>query len=881
MSDTKKNDYFPPETEIGEVFEVSEGFSINPDVLEYVAQHLGTPPNDVDGTYSADVMFMAEKFSLMTDEDAISICNKNIAYHEHDPNFSDETKDLIRDLLDDNTSGSDDSKEDKEAVSLDPNQRSMLLRYWATIFHWWSPYPEVRAVTDPFDTDEGCVLTWRVWVLGTIWVGVAAFVNQFFDPRYPTITLSPSVCQLLLYPSGLVLQYCLPDWGFSVRGHRFSLNPGKWSQKEQLLATVMVNCANGTPYVAENIFIQYMPMYYNQKWAGSFGYGFLLMLVTQFMGFGLAGVLRRLAVYPVMSLWPTILPTLAVNKALLAPSRRESINGWTITRYKFFFLIFFMAFLYFWIPSYLWTATSVWNWMTWIAPNNADLAIVTGQVNGMGYNPISTFDWSTIKGLGFSPILLPLYTTVNQYIGMFISGLFILAVFYTNNNYSRWLPINDNNLYDNTGQMYNVSKILTNYLFDEKKYQEYSPPYYTAANLVLYGAYFASYPMAFVYTGLCFWRTMGVALKDTFLAMRHIHRSNYEGLEDPFSRIQKKHKEVPDWWFYAILVIMFGLSVALVEHWPTQTPVWVIVFCLGLCVAFLLPFTIFYSLSGVLLTLNVLGELVIGYALPGSFQALSTTKALVVQIADQAMNYTTDQKTTHYAHLPPRSIFAIQLWATLVNGLVCLGVMQFQFSVKDICTKHNAMKFSCPNENTLFSASIIWGIIGPKRIFDHEYPVLKWMFLLGAGVGFLFWAIQFGIPEFLRYKYPEKSRVITKYQRILTQAHPLIIVNGFLNWAPFNLSFMTSTLYVAIGFNWFIKRRFLAWWRKYAYVFSAAMDTGVALSAIVIFFAVQYNDYALSWWGNNVSNAGVDGSTIPTPPLPDVGYFGPGPGTYP
>jgi hypothetical protein len=68
--------------------------------------------------------------------------------------------------------------------------------------------------------------------------------------------------------------------------------------------------------------------------------------------------------------------------------------------------------------------------------------------------------------------------------------------------------------------------------------------------------------------------------------------------------------------------------------------------------------------------------------------------------------------------------------------------MQFQFSINDICTKHNAMKFSCPNETTLFSASIIWGLVGPKRIFDHQYPVLKWMFLRGAGVGLVFWAVQ-------------------------------------------------------------------------------------------------------------------------------------------
>ncbi|RDW24556.1 OPT oligopeptide transporter protein-domain-containing protein [Yarrowia lipolytica] len=879
------------ETEIGEVLDVSdvpEISEIPPDVTEYVAQQLGTPPNDVDGSYPADVLFMAEKFLLMSENEAIEICTRNLKYHEFDPNFRDSHKDLLAELLksfngsgDPDEAASDEKDEKDEKDELDPLQKSMLLRFWATLFHWWSPYPEVRAVTDPFDDDSQTCLTWRVLLLGTIWVGVGAFVNQFFDPRLPAITLSASVCQLLLYPSGRLLQYCLPDWGFSIRGHRFTLNPGEWSQKEQLLATVMVNCANGTPYVAENIFIQYMPMFYNQKWAGGFGYGFLLMLVTQFMGFGLAGLLRRVGVYPVMAMWPSILPTLAVNKALLAPNRKESINGWTITRYHFFFLVFLASFLYFWIPNYLWTAISTWNWMTWIAPNNADLAIVTGSISGMGYNPIPTFDWNMMNML-ISPILTPLYSSMNQYVGMFVSGLFILAVFYTNNNYTKWLPINDNTLYDNTGNPFDVTKILTNFIFDESKYKKYSPPYYSAANLVLYGAFFALYPMAFVYSVLCYWKQMGIALRDTWLSLRYIHRSNYEGLDDAFSRIQKKHKEVPDWWFYAILLIMFGLSIALVEHWPTDTPVWVIVLCLGMCLVFLLPFTIFYSISGVLLTLNVLGELIIGYALPGKFQALNTTKALMVQIADQAMNYTTDQKTTHYAHLPPRSIFMIQLWATLVNGLVCLGVLQFQmFSVKEICTKHNSMKFSCPNENTLFSASVIWGVIGPKRIFDHQYPVLKWMFLLGAGVGLLFWAFQYGLPMVLVKRYPASIKKILRYQRIVTKAHPLILCSAMLSWAPYNLSYMTGGFYLAILFNWYLKTRYLEWWRKYAYVFSSGMDTGVALSAIVIFFAVEYNDYGLSWWGNNVSSAGVDGQGIPIPPLPDVGYFGPGPDHYP
>lgn len=883
---------------------IPDSSKIDPLVLEYMARQLGTPASDLDGSYPADVIFMADRFSQMSEAEALIICRKNLLYHAHDPNFRDEDRDELSELLewydskgaDPQSSDTDDVSEnvdkshstvnttfsDKSRDSNSSETPSMLLRYWATIFYWWSPYPSVRSVTDPFDDEAKLCLTWRVWVLGTIWVGLGAFVTQFFEPRLPAIALGAPVCQLLMYPSGRLFQYCLPDWGFTYRGHRYTLNPGEWSTKEQLLATIMLNCTGGTPYVVQNILVQYMPMFYDQKWAGGFGYGFLMVLVTQFMGFGLSGLLRRVGVYPVTALWPTVFPTLAVNKALLAPGRKgESINGWTISRYHFYFVVFLISFCWFWVPNYLFQAASTFNWMTWISPQNANLAIVTGSISGLGFNPIPTFDWNVITGI-IEPILIPFHSALNQYIGMFVSGLVILAVYYSNSKWTRWIPINDNSLYDNMGQPFDVKRILTNFVFDETKYKQYSPPYYSASSLVLLGANFALYPMAFVYSILCHYREMGSAMKDTWLTMRHANRSNYEGLDDPFCRIQKKHPEVPDWWYYSILVIMLGLSIALVEHWPTDTPVWVIFLCLGMCAAFLLPFTIFYAMSGVMLNLNVMGELIVGYALPGKFQALNTAKVLMMNIAEQAMNFTQDQKQTHYAHLPPRSIFGIQLWATLVNGLVCLGVLQFQMHhVKDICTKDNPMKFSCPNETSLFSASVVWGVIGPKRIFDHQYPVLKWMFLLGAGLAVVCWFVQFCLPQLLLQKFPKHSRLILRLRRIVTKANPLTLCSGMLFWSPRNLSYFTGMVYIAAFFNWFLLSRFQSWWKKYTYVFSAGMDTGVALSGIVIFFAVQYNNYELKWWGNEVSYAGMDGNGVPIPQLPKRGYFGPSPEHYP
>lgn len=41
-------------------------------------------------------------------------------------------------------------------------------------------------------------------------------------------------------------------------------------------------------------------------------------------------------------------------------------------------------FIYYWLPGYLFTALSTFNWMTWIAPNNLTLAILTGSSLGLG-----------------------------------------------------------------------------------------------------------------------------------------------------------------------------------------------------------------------------------------------------------------------------------------------------------------------------------------------------------------------------------------------------------------------------------------------------------------------------------------------------------------
>lgn len=82
----------------------------------------------------------------------------------------------------------------------------------------------------------------------------------------------------------------------------------------------------------------------------------------------------------------------------------------------------------------------------------------------------------------------------------------------------------------------------------------------------------------------------------------------------------------------------------------------------------------------------------------------------------------------------------------------------------------------------------------------------------------------------------------------------------------------------------YIKKYYLTWWSKYTNILGAGLTAGVAFSSIIIFFAVQYKDKNLTWWGNTVSYNGLDGSgpgglnaTLSAP----GGYFGPRVGHFP
>ncbi|GMF03277.1 unnamed protein product [Ambrosiozyma monospora] len=263
--------------------------------------------------------------------------------------------------------------------------------------------------------------------------------------------------------------------------------------------------------------------------------------------------------------------------------------------------------------------------MTWIAPENFNLAAVTGSQFGLGFNPIPTFDWNVIIQV-YQPLVLPFFSILQLFAGTFLSGLFILAIYYSKNMFTNYLPINSSRLFTNKGTAFDVSEVITNGRLDEEKYKAYSPPFLAAGNLLVYGAFFAAYPLTFCYVLLDEWRLVADAykmlaksfiayvykfLRHTKLAFVSLFHGNvkgffvelskivtddsnmYDGFDDPFVQMIRKYDEVPDWWFFMVVVVSFIFAIVLLTCYPDLgTPVWTIFFVIGLNVVFLVPMTV-------------------------------------------------------------------------------------------------------------------------------------------------------------------------------------------------------------------------------------------------------------------------------------------------
>jgi len=502
---------------------------------------------------------------------------------------------------------------------------------------------------------------------------------------------------------------------------------------------------------------------------------------------------------------------------------------------------------------------SYFAWVTWLFPNSATIGALFGYHRGMGMS-IITFDWAQIAYIG-SPLATPWWAEANIFAG-FVAIFWIIApaIYFTNTWYSSYFPISSSGSFDNTGAPYNVSKILTeNSVLDIQKYKEYSPLFLSATFALSYAVSFASITATIVHTFLYFRKQIWVQARRSLNEQPDIH-----------ARLMSHYKQVPEWWYAIIFIIMFVFGVVAIEVWPTQMPVWAFILALIISFIYTIPIGMIQAITNQQVGLNVVTELIIGYALPGRPIAMMLFKTWGYITMVQALSFTSDFKLGHYMKIPPRPMFWGQVIATVLAGTTQLGVQAWMFSnIEEMCTPTQKDGFFCLSTEVFGTASIIWGVIGPARQFSNGqiYYSLVFFFLVGAFLPVIPWLIT--------RKYPASFARYINFPVILSGTG-LIPPATAINYVPWAL--------VGFIFQYVIRRRHFSWWAKYNYVLSAALDSGVAISTIVIFFALQYPqngkvglNTVQAWWGNAgfQHTAEYDPARVAIKSVPPGQKFGP------
>ncbi|KAK5664118.1 hypothetical protein OQA88_333 [Cercophora sp. LCS_1] len=715
-----------------------------------------------------------------------------------------------------------------------------------------SPYPEVRAAVRPTDDPSLPCNTVRAWTIGLSLIFLGASMNTLFSLRSPSISLGALIAQVIAWPIGHGWARVMPDRQFTTFGITWSLNPGPFNIKEHAIIVVMASVSFSVAYATDIILAQVV--FYKQD----FGILFQLLLTisTQSLGYGIAGMMRRFLVYPAAMIWPGNLVSVTLMNAMYEEGEKREPGigiGGNMPRYRWFAVVTGGAFVYYFVPGFLAQFLSSFAFMTWLAPNSPVVNQLFGFSTGLSLIPV-TFDWTQISGYIGSPLVPPWHAIANTMIGVVVFFIFLASILhYTGAWYSQFLPMSDSSTYDNTGRHYNVSRVLTpEFTLDEEAYAKYSPLFLSTTFAISYGLSFAAITALVVYTYLHHGKMIVRQYKSSVNEKADIHM-----------KLMRRYKEAPTWWYMSLFGVMLALGFITILGWPTNLTWWGFLLAVLISFGFALPIGIIQAVTNTQIGLNVLTEFIFGYIQPGRPLALMIFKTFGYITMSQALTFVSDLKFGHYMKIPPRTMFMAQVVATTFSCFIQIITLNYALkNIPGVCTPTQPEHFTCPGGRVFFSASVIWGLIGPARMFSpgQIYSGLFIFFILGAVTPLvIYWYAK---------RYPRSPARFLMAPLIFGGAGsiPPATPLNYLSWGI-----------VGYVFQYRIRHRHFAWWSRLNFLTSSGLDLGLALSTLVIFFAFTLNNInPPSWWGNDVVMSTMDyKGTAVQQMLQEGGTFGP------
>ncbi|KAM7514469.1 hypothetical protein LguiA_004052 [Lonicera macranthoides] len=725
-----------------------------------------------------------------------------------------------------------------------------------------SPITQVRLTVPTTDDPTLPVWTFRMWILGLLSCILLSFLNQFFYYRREPLIITQITVQVATLPLGRFMAAFLPATQFRLPGfgsRKFSFNPGPFNMKEHVLISIFANAGyafgNGSAYAVGIVNI--IKAFYGRNI--SFIAAWLLIITTQVLGYGWAGLLRKYVVEPAHMWWPSTLVQISLFRALHEKEVEGNNNSkQTMTRAKFFVIALTCSFAWYLFPAYLFQTLQSISWVCWAYPKSVTAHQLGSGFSGLGLGAF-TLDWSAVASFLFSPLISPFFAIANVFVGYALIMYIVTPISYWGLNVynAKTFPIFSADLFTGQGQPYNITTIVNSkFEIDKVEYAKQGRINLSTFFALTYGFGFATIASTLTHVGLFHGRYNGlvfllvefearvVYVRDASWEIYDRYRASTTGKMDVHTRLMRKnYKDIPSWWFHLLLVITILISLALTIFLKKeiQMPFWGLLFAAALAFIFTLPISIITATTNQTPGLNIITEYIMGIIYPGRPIANVCFKTYGYMSMSQAISFLSDFKLGHYMKIPPRSMFLVQFLGTIIAGTINLSVAWWLLhSIDDICHKDKLPSnspWTCPHDRVFFDASVIWGLVGPRRIFGPlgNYGALNWFFLGGIAGPFIVWL--------LHKAFPSKSWIPLINLPVLLGATAYMPPATALNY--------NSWILVGTIFNFFVFRYRQKWWQKYNYILSAALDAGVAFMAVLLYFTVGMEDKSIKWWGND------------------------------
>ncbi|CAG8522064.1 6241_t:CDS:2 [Paraglomus occultum] len=729
-----------------------------------------------------------------------------------------------------------------------------------------SPIESVRATVSMNDDKSLPCVTFRYLVLSTLTTTVGAAFSQYYYFTFIPMTVSVFVAQLVSYPLGVVMARYLPHKKIKLFGKEFSLNPGPFNVKEHAVIGVTASAATYYPYAIHAISAQRL------FFSHDFGHGgnLLFLLSSQCLGFGLAGIFYKLLVETPQMVWPSTL----VNVAFLNTLHERKYNFVrSLSRMQLFWTVFAAIFVWELFPNFI--APILISVAVLCYFNNTDPKLVAlgSGLQGLGILDV-TFDWNSLSK--FSLMATPWWAQANFFGGSLIFLWIVMPIVYYSNLWNaQTYDITSISEYDSSGAVYNLSRIL-NKATDKvnstllNSYSEvYMSPFFALTFACGFLAITSCFTHMFLWHGTDICRKIkSIASKFTKQNIIEKETKDNEDILDTSTvrstesntwarnqvtleqdacvhvRLMKAYKKVPVLWYAAIFLISLTMAIVFVIFWSTGLPFWGIILAVVLSLITILPVGIIEATANQQIGTNILSEVLGGYMFSGQPVATYLFKVYSYWALQQCLMLTTSFKLGQYMKIPPRVILFAQVYGTILSAFVMYSVMTFVINTHANELRTNTHPWASLYAGYFYTASVIWGAVGPRRIFGATSPYrsLLWCWVVGFLLPVPFYLLN---RKFPKSSFPWRSVNI-----------PLICLGAALT-SQLPKNYVVSALVVGFTTQFLIYRYRHQLWRKYNYVVNAALDSGTQMCVLFVFLftngfftSIQFP----AWAGNNRIN---------------------------